>query len=112
MNLVSSSTGKNFLKKKKTIRAIWSGGCSYAVWNKFSSQRLEELIGEDFTLEGADMSGELSGHRLFGTNFQDVFAGLARSDCVEGLTQESGGSGWMEKKTGGLQGFGSVKRKL
>ena len=31
---------------------------------------------------------------------------------MEGLTKESGGSGWVDKKTGGLQRFHLVKRKL
>jgi len=70
------------------------------------------LIGEEFTLEGADVSGELLSHRLLGPDFQDIFAGVAGSGGVEGLTQESGGSGWMEEKTRGLQRFYSVKRKL
>jgi hypothetical protein len=39
------------------------------VGNIFSSERLEELIGEDFTFEGADVSGELLGHRLIGPDF-------------------------------------------
>jgi len=55
------------------------------VRNNFSCQRLEDLIGEDFTLEGVDMSGELLGHRLIGPDFQDVFAGVAGSGGVEGL---------------------------
>jgi hypothetical protein len=70
------------------------------------------LIGEDFTLEGLDVPGELLSHRLIGPDFQDIFAGVAGSGGMKGLTQESGGSGWMERKTGGLQRFDSVKRKL
>ena len=58
------------------------------------------------------MSGELLSHRLIGPDFQDVLSGVAGSDGVEGLTQESGGASWMEEKTRGLQGFDSVKRKL
>jgi hypothetical protein len=37
--------------------------------NIFSSKGLAELIGEDFTLEGTDVSGELLSHRLVGPNF-------------------------------------------
>jgi hypothetical protein len=38
-----------------------------------SLQRLKKLIGVDFTLEGADVSGEMLCHRLIGSNFQDEF---------------------------------------
>jgi len=73
---------------------------------------VEELIGEDFTLEGADVLGELLGHGVIGPDFQDIFARVTALGCVEGLTKESSGSGWMEEKTGGLQRYFLVKRKL
>ena len=49
-------------------------------------QWLKEVIGTEFTLEGADMSGELLGRRLVGANFQNVFLGVAGSGDAEGLT--------------------------
>jgi len=86
MNLVSSVTGEDFLKQKKTIRATGSGGGGYAVRNNFSCQRLEDLIGDDLSLEGADVSGELLCDRLIGPDFQDVLSGVAGSGGVEGVT--------------------------
>jgi hypothetical protein len=35
----------------------------------FSSEGLEELIGEDFPLEGADVAGEFLGDGVIGPNF-------------------------------------------
>ena len=57
---------------------------------------MEEFIGEDFTLKGADVLGELLGHGVIGPDFQDIFARLVLLGGVEGLTQESSGSGRMD----------------
>ena len=73
--------------------------------NNFSCQRLEDLIGEDFTLERADVSGKLLGHRLIGPDFQDVFAGVAGSGGVEGVTKKSGGLRRVEKEAEIFQGW-------
>jgi len=73
--------------------------------NIFSSKGLEELIGEDFTLEGTDLAGELLGHGVIVPNFQDVFAGIVASGGVEGLTQKSGALCGVKKEAGIFQGW-------
>ena len=63
------------------------------------------MIGEDFTLEGADVPGELLGHGMIGPDFQDVFAWVAALGCAEGLTQESGALRGIKKEAGIFQGW-------